>query len=103
MSASAGHEQKNGAERVQRKWWVLGIGAAVCALSWVALGLGLALGFGFTAKLVLATLAAVSTEGFIWLTALVLGMRAYEVRRRLMQRIRALVGAGGGNRVGEDR
>lgn len=70
--------------------------AAVCVLSWMALGLGLTLEFGITARRVLVTLAVVSTEGVIWLTALVLCMRALEVRRLLMQRTRALVGHRGG-------
>jgi hypothetical protein len=38
--------------------------------------------------LALVTLAAVSTEGLIWLTALLLGMNVYSARRHLWQRLR---------------
>lgn len=100
MSAMEKRGQAQIGTRVQRKWWVLGVGAVVCLLCWVALGVGIAMEVGFTATFVLATLAAASTEGLIWLGAVVLGMRAFEVRRQLMQRIRALAGMGEGYKRG---
>lgn len=100
MSAPVTTQQKG---PMQRKWWVLGLGAAVCVLCWIAMGLGLAFEVGFNARVGLVTLAAVSTEGLIWLAALVFGMRAFEVRRHIMQRIRGLVGANGAGGPGNER
>ena len=75
----------------RRKWWVLGAGAAACLASWIALAIGIAVGAGFTVMVVLATLAAVTTEGLVWLTAAVLGMKAFEARREIKRRFRNLV------------
>ncbi len=38
--------------------------------------------------LVLVTLAAVTTEGTIWLAALLLGISVYQSRRRLWEKLR---------------
>lgn len=70
------------------RWRWLRLAAGVCLLTWLALGVGLVAGVGFTPRLVLATLAAVSTEGLVWLTALLLGMNVYSARRHLWQRLR---------------
>lgn len=79
------------------RWRWLRLAVGVCLLTWLALGIGLVAGVGFTPRLVLATLAAVSTEGLIWLTALLLGMNAYSARRYLWQRLRERL------RFGRDR
>lgn len=79
------------------RWRWLRLAAGVCLLTWLALGIGLVAGVGFTPRLVLATLAAVSTEGLIWLTALLLGMNVYSARRHLWQRLRERLRFGGGS------
>ncbi|MGQ0798911.1 MAG: hypothetical protein ACT4NL_02205 [Pseudomarimonas sp.] len=71
------------------RWRWLRLAVGVCLLTWLALGIGLAADIGLTPMLVLATLAAVSTEGLIWLTALLLGINVYNARRHLWQRLRA--------------
>ena len=76
-----------------RKWWLIAIAAAICVASWIALAAGLLLGVGFTPRLVLATAAALSTEGLMWLVAAVLGLRLFEARRKVWQRVRAVFGA----------
>lgn len=68
------------------RWLLLAVG--VCLSTWLALGIGLVADVGFTTMLALVTLAAVSTEGLIWLTALLLGMNVYSARRHLWQRLR---------------
>jgi len=62
----------------------------VCLLSWVALAVGIGLDVGTGTMLVLATLAAVTTEGTIWLAASLLGVSAYQARRRLWEKLRSL-------------
>lgn len=76
-----------------RKWWLIAIAAGFCLASWIALAVGLLLGVGFTPRLVLATAAALSTEALMWVTAAVLGLRMFEARRKVWQRVRAMFGA----------
>ncbi|AWV06198.1 hypothetical protein [Marilutibacter maris] len=71
----------------RRTRWLY-LGAAVCVTAWLALGTGLAIGVGRTALIVLTTAAALTTEGMIWLTALVLGVNVYSARRQLWQKLR---------------
>lgn len=75
-----------------RKWWLIAIAAGLCLASWIALAVGLLLGVGFTPRLVLATAAALSTEALMWVTAAVLGLRLFEARRKVWQRVRAVFG-----------
>jgi hypothetical protein len=72
----------------QRKWMWIKLAGIACLLSWVALAVGIGLKVGTGTMLVLATLAAVTTEGTIWLAALLLGVSAYQARRRLWERLR---------------
>ncbi|MEF3081585.1 hypothetical protein V3391_05085 [Luteimonas sp. SMYT11W] len=44
-----------------------------------------------TTRLVLVTVAAVATEGLVWLSAALLGLRVFEARRQLWQTLRARV------------
>lgn len=75
----------------RRKWmWIKLVGIA-CLLSWVALVVGIGLKVETGTMLVLATLAAVTTEGTIWLAALLLGVSAYQARRRLLEKLRQRV------------
>ncbi|MFT4247330.1 MAG: hypothetical protein QM581_04710 [Pseudomonas sp.] len=81
------------AQPVKRsKWMWIGLMGAACLVCWVALAVGIALEAGTTAMFVLATLAAVTTEGMIWLTALVLGVNLYQARRYIWRRLRRHVG-----------
>lgn len=73
----------------RRTWMWIKLAGAACLLSWLALTVGIGLGVGTGAMFVLATLAAVTTEGTIWLAALLLGVSAYQARRRLWEKIRS--------------
>lgn len=73
----------------RRKWMWIKLAGAACVLSWVALAVGIGLDVGTGTMFVLATLAAVTTEGTIWLAALLLGVSAYQARRRLWETIRS--------------
>lgn len=60
--------QQTAADRAPspHKWrWIM-LAGAVCLLSWLALGVGLMLDVGTTTTLVLATVAALATEGTVW-------------------------------------
>ncbi|TXK61023.1 hypothetical protein [Alkalisalibacterium limincola] len=71
-----------------RKWHWVALAGAACVLSWIALGIGIAMDVGFGAMVVLATLAAVTTEGTFWLAALVLGVSTYQARRQIWEALR---------------
>lgn len=76
-----------------RPWkrWLLIAGGLVCALAWIALFGGLAIDVGRGSLLVLATAAALSTEALVWLAALALGLKVFEARRVLIDRLKSLV------------
>lgn len=76
--------------RVQHPWRWIAAGAAICLLTWIALGTGLAMGVDRGTRLVLVTLAAIATEGLVWLSALLLGLRVFEARRQLWRKLRGL-------------
>lgn len=71
----------------RRKWWIVGTVAAACAAAWLAMGIGLALGVSFTPRLVLVTIAALTTEALMWAAAAALGMKVFEMRRRIWRRL----------------
>ncbi len=65
-----------------KRWLLLG-GGLVCLVSWVALGLGLFMDAPRNTRLLLATFAALATEGLFWLAAAVLGVTVFQARRRI--------------------
>lgn len=70
------------------KWCWIAVAASICVLSWLALGAGVMLGAGTGTRVVLAGIAALATEGTVWLAALLLGMSAYQVRRQVWGKLR---------------
>lgn len=72
----------------RRKWRWIGLAGGACAMSWAALATGIALKADTATMLVLASLAAVTTEGTVWLAALLLGVSVYQARRQLWRRLR---------------
>lgn len=79
---------KSVATKRSRGWWLIATAAGVCVASWIALGVGLYVGAGFTPRLVLVSMAAISSEALVWIVAAVLGLRVFEARRRIAQRLR---------------
>jgi hypothetical protein len=77
--------------RSKARRWLLPAAATLCIASWIALGAGVATGAGKGTMLVLATSAALTTEGLVWLSAMLLGLRAFEARRYLFDRVRRAV------------
>jgi len=63
----------------------------VCLLAWLALGIGLVTGVERTTRLTLVTIAAVATEGLVWLSTALLGLRVCKARRQLWQTLGARV------------
>lgn len=55
--------------------------------AWIALGVGLYLDVSKSARVTLAVVAAVSTEGLFWTTAALLGVSVVEARKRIWRRI----------------
>lgn len=74
---------------MHRPWRWIALGGVVCLLAWIAVAAGLALGVDRTTRIVLVTVAAVATEGLVWLSALLLGLRVFEARQRLWQTLRS--------------
>ncbi len=70
------------------KWRWVALAGAASALSWIALGVGIVMNAGVGTMFVLATLAAVTTEGTFWLAALTLGVSTYQARRQLWRAFR---------------
>lgn len=75
----------NPGRRRNRIW--IKLAGAVCLLSWVALAVAIGLKVDTATMLALATLAAVTTEGTIWLAALLLGVSAYQARQRIREKL----------------
>ncbi len=80
-----------GGAGVRRPWRWIALGGVVCLLAWIALAVGLTLGVDRTTRVVLVTVAAVATEGLVWLSAFVLGLRVFEARQRLWQTLRSRI------------
>jgi len=76
------------------KWRWVALAGVACVLSWIALGIGIAMEAGFGVMVVLATLAAVTTEGTFWLAALVLGVSSFQARRQIWQALRKKLSVG---------
>ena len=72
--------------RAKVRW--RGVAAALCLSAWIALGAGIVLEAGAGTMVVLASIAAVTTEGTIWVAAAVLGVRALQGRRRWLGALR---------------
>ena len=77
-----------------KKWRWVALAGAACVMSWIALAVGIAMKAGTGAMLVLATLAAVTTEGTLWLVALTLGVSTYQARRQIWQALRKRLSLG---------
>jgi hypothetical protein len=69
---------------------VLLLVAAVAA--WAALGIGLYLGVERGTRLILAIMAAVTTEALFWTVAALLGVSVVEARKRIWRKITGRAG-----------
>ena len=69
---------------------VLLLVAAVAA--WLALGIGLYLGVERGTRLILAIVAAVTTEALFWTVAALLGVSVVEARKRIWRKITGRAG-----------
>ena len=72
----------------RHKWRWIAVAASINVLSWLALGASIVLEVGAGTRIVLAGIAALATEGTIWLSALLLGMSAYQLRRQMWENLR---------------
>jgi len=88
VSAAAQGESATLIAASRRKWRWIKLAGTACLLSWLALGAGIALSVSTGAMFILATLAAVTTECVVWLTALLLGVSGYQARQRIWRRLR---------------
>jgi len=66
---------------------VFGLMAVACAASWIALGLAWALDWPTQIFVGAVIAAALTTEGLIWIGAIVLGWTAFANRARLWKRL----------------
>ena len=62
--------------------------ASISVLSWLALGASIVLEVGTGTRIVLDGIAALATEGTLWLSVLLLGMSAYQLRRQMWENLR---------------
>lgn len=63
---------------------VLGVAALA---AWIALGVGLYVGVERDTRLILAVVAALTTEGLFWTVAAALGLSVWEARKRIWRKI----------------
>lgn len=77
-----------GMRRSRRFLWTLaGLVAVVAVCGWISLFVGLGLGVGRETRLILAVVAAVSSEALFWIAAAALGVSVFEARKRIWRRI----------------
>lgn len=76
-----------GLHRALNKKRLLTAGVAVCLAAWLALAIALVLGIDGTLRLVTLTVALLLTEGLVWLSAAVLGITAFQMRRKILRRL----------------
>ena len=77
---------------MSKKKLALGLTAALCLVSWLALGVGLAIGVSKTAAIVLFVLALVISEVLFWVVAVVLGVSMLESRKQIFSWLRLKLG-----------
>lgn len=65
-----------------RRWLLIG-GGMLCLISWIALAVGIYLDVARNTLIVLATVAAIATEGLFWLVAAIFGITVFQARRRI--------------------
>lgn len=80
------HPQRT--QRSQRPWRWIALAGVVCVLAWIALAIGLVMDVDRGTRLILVTIAAVATEGLVWLSAALLGLRVFEARQHLWRKLR---------------
>jgi len=78
-----------GAVRKSREflWTLVGLTAVVAVCGWISLFVGLGMGVERQTRLILAVVAAVSTEALFWIAAAALGVSVFEARKRIWRRI----------------
>lgn len=77
---------------MSKKKVALVVTSAVCVVSWLALGVGLAIGVSKTAAIVLFVLALVISEVLFWVVAVVLGVSMLESRKQIFSWLRLKLG-----------
>jgi len=76
-----------GLHRALNKKRLLTAGAVVCLVVWLAFATALVLGIDGTLRLVMLTVALLLTEGLVWLSAAVLGITAFQMRRKILHKL----------------
>ncbi len=76
-------ESTANSRRIGARRWLLVGGGLIFLTSWIALGLGIAMEVSRGTLFVLATLAAVATEGLFWLAAAIFGVTVFQARRKI--------------------
>ena len=77
---------------MNKKKVALVVTSAVCLVSWLAVGVGLAIGVSKTAAIVLFVLALVISEVLFWVVAVVLGVSMLESRKQIFAWLRLKLG-----------
>ena len=77
---------------MNKKKVALVVTSAVCVVSWLAVGVGLAIGVSKTAAIVLFVLALVISEVLFWVVAVVLGVSMLESRKQIFAWLRLKLG-----------
>ena len=70
----------------------VGSSSVAAVAAWAALGIGLYLGVERGTRLILAIVAAVTTEALFWTVAALLGVSVVEARKRIWRKITGRAG-----------
>jgi hypothetical protein len=71
--------------------WMLPLGLFGLSLAaWVAFGIGAAMHAERTVLIAMAAVGALALEGVMWTTAAALGVSAFQARREIWRRVRAV-------------
>ncbi|WP_454715175.1 hypothetical protein [Caulobacter segnis] len=71
--------------------WMLPLGLFGLSLTaWVAFGVALGMHAERVVLIVLASVGALALEGVLWTTAAILGVSAFQARREIWRRLRAV-------------
>lgn len=71
--------------------WMLPLGLfGLSLVAWVAFGVSLAMHVERNVLIAIAAFAALALEGVMWSTAAILGVSAFQARREIWRRVRAV-------------
>jgi len=73
--------------RSKGKKGILAVGGGICVATWAMVAISMAIGVGTGARIVLLSVALVTTEVLFWIAAALLGVTVVQLRRKLLGKL----------------